>query len=139
MKLKKILSIVTLLLAALIWGLAFVAQTASADSIPPFTVNCLRSFIASAFLFVVILIRDLAAKKKLDRAELKISSKKHIVGGVCCGVALFIATNLQQSGIGLYPKGAAASSRAGFITALYVVLVTDSSDFMEVVECEVLG
>ncbi len=123
MKLKKILSLFTLLLAALIWGFAFVAQTASADSIPPFTVNCLRSFIASAFLFIVIIIRDIFAGKRLEASERKKSSKKHIVGGVCCGTALFLATNLQQAGIGLYPDGAAAASRAGFITALYVVLV----------------
>ncbi len=123
MKLKKFFGMLLLLLAALIWGLAFVAQTASADSIPPFTVNCLRSLIASAFLFIVIIIRDIFAGKRLEAPERKKSAKKHVIGGVCCGTALFLATNLQQAGIGLYPEGAAAASRAGFITALYVVLV----------------
>lgn len=123
MKLKKILSPLALFLAAFIWGLAFVAQSDSSDKLPPFTISFLRSFIAAAFLFVIILIRDLASKRRLDREELKKTSRAHIIGGVCCGIALFVASNLQQAGIGLYPDGAAASSRAGFITALYVVLV----------------
>ncbi len=123
MKLKKLLGSLTLLLAALIWGLAFVAQSSSAESLPPFTVNCLRSLIAAAFLFVVIVIRDTLQGKRAEKESLRISAKKHIMGGILCGIALFLATNLQQTGIGLYPEGAAAASRAGFITALYVVLV----------------
>ena len=123
MKLKKFLSLFTLLLAALIWGFAFVAQSESADRLPPFTISFLRSLIAAAFLFVIIIIRDLLSKKRLEKAERKKVAKAHIIGGVCCGIALFVASNLQQAGIGLYPQDAAAASRAGFITALYVVLV----------------
>ena len=123
MKLKKFLSLFTLLLAALIWGFAFVAQSESADRLPPFTISFLRSLIAAAFLFVIIIIRDLLSKKRLEKAERKKAAKAHIIGGVCCGIALFVASNLQQAGIGLYPQDAAAASRAGFITALYVVLV----------------
>ena len=123
MKLKKLFSMLILLTAALIWGFAFVAQTSSADTIPPFTVSFLRSFIAAAFLFAVIVIRDLVSGKRVEREQRKISAKKHIKGGICCGIALFVAANLQQAGIGLYPDGAAAASRAGFITALYVILV----------------
>ena len=120
---KKYLNPLLLLAAAMIWGFAFVAQTSSADSLPPFTVNCLRSFIAAAFLFIVILIRDLVSGKRLELAARRTVAKKHIIGGVCCGIALFVATNLQQAGIGLYPSDAAAASRSGFITALYVILV----------------
>ena len=123
MKLKKFLSLFTLLLAALIWGFAFVAQSESADRLPPFTISFLRSFIAAAFLFVIIIIRDLVSKKRLEKTERKKATKAHIIGGICCGIALFVASNLQQAGIGLYPEGAAETSRSGFITALYVVLV----------------
>lgn len=123
MKLKKILSLLALFLAAFIWGIAFVAQTESSDRLPPFTISFLRSFIAAVFLFAVILVRDAFSKKRLAGPERRKAGKAHIVGGFFCGAALFIASNLQQFGIGLYPEGAAASSRAGFITALYVVLV----------------
>lgn len=123
MKLKKILSPALLFLAALIWGFAFVAQRESADRLPSFTISFLRSFIAAFFLLIIIVLRDLATGKKPERAERKKSARAHLVGGVCCGIALFLASNLQQTGIGLYPEGAAAASRAGFITALYVVLV----------------
>ena len=121
MKLKKALGSVSLLLAAVIWGFAFVAQTAGAETIPTFTFNFLRSYIAFIFLAVLIALFSIKNKNVLPRTA---ASKKSLLkGGVCCGIALFIATSLQQYGISLYPEGAGASGRAGFITALYVVLV----------------
>ena len=111
-----------LILAALIWGLAFVAQDRAATLIGPFTLNGIRSLIGSAVLVPVILFlskkngRPVLEKTKLDRKHL-------LTAGVLCGVFLCIAVNFQQFGIALYPAEAAASGRSGFITALYVVFV----------------
>lgn len=118
---KKYLGSFALLLAAVIWGFAFVAQTSGAKSIPAFTLNTLRSFVGFAFLALLIAIMSIK-KKDLIPSD-KASVKSLIIGGICCGVALFIATGFQQYAIGTYPPEAAASGRSGFITALYVVLV----------------
>ena len=118
---KKYFGSFALLLAAVIWGFAFVAQTSGAKSIPAFTLNTLRSFVGFAFL--ALLIALMSVKKKDLIPKNKASLKSLIIGGICCGIALFIATGFQQYAIGTYPAEAAASGRSGFITALYVVLV----------------
>lgn len=121
MNFKKAFGSISLLIAAIIWGFAFVAQTSGAASIPTFTFNFLRSYIAFIFLGIFI---ALASVKKPDMIpKTKASKKDLIIGGICCGIALFVATSFQQYGISLYPEGAGASGRSGFITALYVVLV----------------
>ena len=111
-----------LCLAALIWGLAFVAQSDAADHIPPFAFNCLRSFLGAAFLFVFIWLKGLKTKENIvpkSKDERKIT----LIGGVICGVLLAISVNFQQAGLTVYPDGVAASARGGFLTAIYVVLV----------------
>ena len=118
---KKYFGSLALLLAAIIWGFAFVAQTTGARSIPAFTLNALRSFVGFAFL--ALLCALISLKKKDFVPKDKASLKTLIIGGVCCGIALFIATGFQQYAIGTYPEEAGASVRSGFITALYVVLV----------------
>lgn len=111
-----------LILASLIWGLAFVVQSHAADLVPPFLFNSLRSFVAALFLLGI-----LALRKKRDGKEILPASpaarKRAIVGGTVCGILLAISVNFQQFGIAAYPAGAAAEARAGFITALYVVIV----------------
>lgn len=118
---KKFIGSAELLLTAIIWGFAFVAQTAGTN-VEPFTFNCLRSLIAAVFLCVVLALVKIIGKKKLI-TDGKAGLRRHIIGGVLCGAALFVATNVQQYGIYLYPAGAGASGRAGFLTALYVVFV----------------
>lgn len=121
MKLKNALGSIALLFAAIIWGFAFVAQTSGAENIPTFTFNFLRSYIA--FFFLSVLIGLISIKKTDIIPRKKDSVKSLLTGGICCGIALFVATSFQQYGIGLYPENAGASGRSGFITALYVVLV----------------
>ncbi len=58
------------------------------------------------------------------------SHRRVIVGGILCGLVLFVADNCQQAGISAYPPDAAASGRAGFLTATYVVIVALLSRFM---------
>lgn len=138
-----------LLLAAFIWGTAFVAQTSAGDNIGAFTFNACRNIIGALFLFVVIAILDM--RKYSDRNDnlgennYNIDKKNYIINkkdyltdakkwpikeGVICGILLCIAMNLQQIGINTYPDGVAVSGRAGFLTATYVVMIAIASVFM---------
>lgn len=124
---KKIRNDMLLLMAALIWGASFVAQKAGMEYIGPFTFNSIRFLIGSLVLIPVILILDGIQKKKAavlsaDEAavepEPKNDKKTLIIGGLSCGAALFVGGTLQQFGM-LYTT----AGKAGFITALYIVLV----------------
>lgn len=129
---KKILGSLELFFAALIWGLGFVAQTSGSEHIPTFTFTFLRAYIALAFLLIVIFIVSKVQKENTFPKN-RVQLKKAIFGGVCCGIVLFISMNLQQFGINLYTKESdniAASGRASFITALYVVFVAVISPFI---------
>ena len=122
MKHKQLLSSALLLAAAVIWGFAFVTQEQLADNIPPFTVNAVRSLIASAALIPVAAVTRRLRGKRLTETE-PADRKKLIKAGVLCGVMLCISVNLQQFGIALYPEGAPASAHSGFLTALYIIFV----------------
>jgi len=131
-----------LLLAAFIWGTAFVAQTSAGDNIGAFTFNACRNIIGALFLFIVIAILDM--RKYSDRYDnpsennyiinkkdyLTNANKWPVKEGVICGILLCIAMNLQQIGINTYPDGVAVSGRAGFLTATYVVMIAIVSVFM---------
>lgn len=116
-----------LLICAFIWGSAFVAQTTGAEYIGPFTFICLRNVLGTAVLLPVIFVSGLFRNKK---SETKKSDKKDkktlLIGGICCGAALCFASVFQQAGI---DKGT-DPGKAGFITALYILLVPLSSIFM---------
>lgn len=109
-----------LLLTATIWGVAFVAQSVSMDYIGPFTFNAARNFIGAVVLLPCIGLLRKSNKKgdNTDNRTNKAHSKVLIAGGVSCGVLLFAASNLQQIGIQYTTVG-----KAGFITAMYIVLV----------------
>ena len=118
---KKYAGLLFLIVAAFIWGTAFVAQADAADSIPPFTFSAIRSFVGAFVLLVFILIR-----RKVDKeyGAKKIDFKKLIIAGAICGTVLSIAMNLQQYGITVYPEQVNnIPGRSGFLTALYVILV----------------
>jgi len=101
-------------LAAFIWGTAFVAQSVAADLVQPFTFNASRAFVGFLFLLVLCIVLRVKDKAHYDRKYYI----DLIVGGICCGIALTLATNLQQKGLETTTSG-----KAGFITALYIVLV----------------
>lgn len=120
MKVNRIRQNVFPVLAALIWGTAFVAQSVSADFVEPFTFNAARS--AVAFLFLLVLSAVLRCRRRRDfaqSAQARPNAWRDLaLGGLCCGVALTLATNLQQKGLETTTSG-----KAGFITALYIVIV----------------
>ena len=122
MKNNRIIGILILLFTSIIWGLAFVAQDQVADSIEPFTLNCIRCLIGAFVLLPVLLIKNKIQNRPVLEKD-KSKRKKLIIASVLCGVSLCIGMNFQQFGIALYPNDAAVSGRSGFITALYVVLV----------------
>ena len=108
--------------AALIWGLAFVAQSVASDYIPPMLFTSLRSLIGVLFLVLLLFLRKAIWKTPVLPTQ-KQDRKKLWIAGSLCGIFLTISVNLQQFGLSLYPEGAAAEARAGFLTALYVILV----------------
>ena len=116
---KKLHGDLMLLLAALIWGTAFVAQRAGMEYIGPFTFNGIRSFIGFLVLIPVIIIMSKPRKQTnyLQPAR-KGNDKNLLLGGISCGLVLFISSTLQQFGMVYTTAG-----KAGFITALYIVIV----------------
>ena len=102
-----------LALGALIWGLAFVAQSKGMDYVGPFTFNGLRSFIGAAVLAPFATLIDIK-----EGVLTSWKSKKLWVAGLVCGVVLFLATSSQQIGI-----VSTSAGKSGFITSLYIVLV----------------
>ena len=122
MKLKNAL---ILLLTATIWGVAFVAQSVGMDYVSPFTFNGVRSIIGGLVLIPVILVLD--RKKKAEGKDYKAPGdrKTLILGGICCGVALCVASNFQQFGVMYTSVG-----KVGFITACYIIIVPILSLFL---------
>lgn len=108
-----------LTLCAMIWGSSFVAQSAGAEFVGPFTFIGLRSLLGAAFLLPVILLKDTVLKRKAPERFVSTDRKKLLRGGLLCGVVLSVASLLQQFGI---DRGT-PSGKAGFITALYILLV----------------
>ena len=121
MKHNQIRQVVFPILAALIWGTAFVAQDVCADTIGTFTFNAVRYFIAVLALLVLIAVLHAVHKDRPQptEAEKRAGRRQLWLGGFCCGTALAIASNFQQAGI----TAGTDAGKAGFLTALYVVLV----------------
>ena len=143
-----------LFLTAVVWGVAFVAQSVGMDYVGPFTFNCIRCLIGAVVLVPCIWFLDgwkqrqggascgresagapdgascgresagapdgASCGRESTGAPSGASDGSHalLAGGICCGLALFVASNLQQIGIQYTTVG-----KAGFITALYIVMV----------------
>ena len=115
-----------LFLTAVIWGIAFVAQSVGTEFVGAFTFNFTRCIIGGFVLIPCIFILDrLKGRKKSEdtpdsgsMADGDKARRMLLIGGLCCGVVLFVASNLQQLGIQYTGAG-----KAGFITAMYIVLV----------------
>lgn len=115
-----------LLLAATIWGVAFVAQSVGMEYVGPYTFLASRSFLGAIVLLPVIWIRS---RRKIAVGEGSLAegdlfatgaseAKQLVFAGICCGSCLFLASILQQIGIMDTTVG-----KSGFITAMYIVIV----------------
>ena len=134
---KKMLGNLLLLLTAMIWGTAFVAQRVGMDSIEPITFNASRMALAAVMVGALAYVLRYKKKKEMLR---RISSKRplpageeHIgrnadesavtwrntlKGGICCGLFLTAGSVFQQMGVVYTSAG-----KAGFITAMYMLFV----------------
>ena len=110
-------SILLLTLTAFIWGFAFVAQSVGTEFVGPFTFNTCRFLIGGVVLIPFIFFSRRTSAKN-DRPNPAGGRRDLLVGGFLCGVALCAASGFQQVGIASTTVG-----KAGFITALYIVLV----------------
>ena len=120
MKIKKYIPHLMLLSAAMIWGFGFTAQDAI-ESLGAFSIGAVRSWIAGFFLILVIMLLDRlrhTGRRLFSRCGIDIT-RTELIGGILCGVALSVASSLQQIGITDGTDG----GKAAFITSLYVVLV----------------
>ena len=168
-KLQETLGALLLLLTAIIWGLAFVAQSKGMESVGPFTFNGVRSFVGAIVLIPVLAINrhkifkvyeekktgsNTGADSEKDRTETaakpdgnetvakpdgnetpamtEITDPKKrltvlLTGLLSIGLVFFMASQSQQIGIGLTDS----VGKAGFITALYIVLVPVAGIFMK--------
>ena len=122
MKKENIKGPALLLLTACIWGVAFVAQSVGMEYVGPFTFNFVRSILGGLVLIPCIFFLNRGEKsgsaEKISEEEKKAQRKTLLTGGICCGIALCLATNFQQIGIKYTTVG-----KAGFITACYIVIV----------------
>ncbi len=100
-----------LLLAAFVWGFAFVAQRQGMLHLGPFTFNGIRFVLGTLSLLPLLVIFKPTKSQNL-------TSYRLFIDGTLAGLALFVAASLQQSGMVYTTAG-----NAGFITSLYIVFV----------------
>lgn len=119
-KSKSLVASLLMLLAAFIWGTAFVAQRKGLESVSNFTFLTLRSYLAVAALLPVALVTYHRGRRAEAARGVYHSffSKKLVICGAICGVILFVASLLQQIGISHSGVG-----KSGFLTALYILMV----------------
>ncbi len=114
---RKLQGILPLMLATIIWGFAFTAQSVGMDKIGPFTFQTVRCFLAVLFLTGCTFLFE------LPKGGVRVTVKRWKAPqlwkvGFLCGCALFVAASLQQIGLVYTDAG-----KAGFLTAMYIVLV----------------
>lgn len=107
-----------LTLTALIWGSAFVAQSVGMDYVEPFTYLFSRNVIGGIILIPIMKFVDKFNGKENNPSAEPNDKRTLIIGGICCGIALFVASSFQQIGIKYTSVG-----KAGFITSLYMIIV----------------
>ncbi len=118
---KKMRSVCLLLVTAVIWGFAFVAQSTGMDHVGPYTFMCCRFLLAGIALIPVSKILD----RQKSQEEVKSGKQGLLKAGIICGTALFLGCVFQQVGIQYTTVG-----KAGFITTLYIVIVPVFGLFM---------
>ncbi len=105
-----------LLTAAVIWGFAFTGLSTGLERLGIFTFNCIRSLLASAFLLIMIWVRNRILKRKNEK--IRYDKKQQILAGICCGICVYISNIFQQIGIQYTSVG-----KSGFIMIMYIVIV----------------
>lgn len=109
-----------LFLCALIWGTAFVAQSAGMEHVGPFTFLFLRSILGGLFLIPIAIVTHKIGNKasKVDKVNQAKDTKMLIRAGLTCGLIYFCASGLQQVSLLNTSVG-----KAGFLTTCYILIV----------------
>lgn len=119
MNVRQVEKTALLVLGALIWGMAFAAQSVGSGYVGAYTFLACRSWLACIFLGGLLLVRRrLAAARKVRPAVTPAPHGTAVRGGIFCGIFLFAASAAQQMAV-----GEVSTAKASFLTALYVVLV----------------
>ena len=113
---KQLKGSIALLTATVIWGFAFIAQSVGMDLIGPFTFQMVRCLLAVALLVPLSFLLDMGKCSMKESFE-KWKNPRLWKASILCGLALFVASSLQQNGL-LYTD----AGKAGFLTAMYIVL-----------------
>lgn len=111
---KKLQGSILLLLTTIIWGFGFIAQSVGMDTIGPFTFQAIRCALAVIFLFLCTFVMERNPRESFAKWK----NPELWKVGLVCGVALFVASSLQQLGLVYTDAG-----KAGFLTAMYIVWV----------------
>lgn len=109
---KQLKGSLSIILATVIWGSTFVAQSVGVDYVGPFTFLSVRCFLAVFALLLVLFLRN-----RKDFVKI-LTDPRLWKAGIPCGIALFAATALQQIGL-IYTT----AGKGGFITTMYIILV----------------
>lgn len=116
---KQLKGSIAIIVATIIWGSTFVAQSVGMDHIGPFTFQAVRCLMGGLILLPVIAITDPLLNKGDGKDYFsRWKDKKLWIAGLFCGIPLFVAMNLQQMGMVYTDAG-----KAGFLTAMYIVFV----------------
>ena len=113
------------MLATVIWGSTFVAQSVGMDHIGPFTFQAVRCLLAVIGLVPMIAVTDRFQKDGKTFTQ-RWKNKKLWRTGILCGIPLFLACNLQQLGIVDTDAG-----KSAFLTAMYIVIVPIMGIFLK--------
>ena len=115
---------ILLFITAIIWGVAFVAQSAGMDYVGPYTFNAVRCLLGGIVLIPCVIFLNCSGKKNVEKSggteEKKVLDRPGhlLIGGLLCGFMMFVSTTLLQVGIAY-----TTVAKAGFITALYIIIV----------------
>lgn len=120
---KKIKSTIFLMLTAIIWGTAFVAQREGMSSVGPFMFSALRMYLGTLTLLPIIYVTGAWNARSGNMPQIsegvKLANRKTLMqGGLWCGVIIFFAANFQQVGL-----VSTSAGKTAFITTLYILLV----------------
>ena len=117
----KMFGTIAMLIATVIWGTAFSAQSRGADLMNPMFFIMMRSIVGTAALALIIMVIDLFRFKRMSfwgGAKTPAERKNLLVGGFLCGLVITTASFLQQCGVRYISAG-----KTGFLTALYIIIV----------------
>lgn len=112
---------VMLLITSLIWGSAFVAQTVAMEHVAPISFNAARFTLSGLALLPVLWLRRALGwdeERRYGAGKRGVRRQAGLLGGMLCGIFLFLGAGTQQAGLQYTTAG-----KAGFLTALYIILV----------------